>query len=229
MITVLIVEDDPMVAELNKNYLAAAGGFTLAGIAANGEEALAVLEDHPGIALVLLDVFMPRLDGLGLLAEIRRRFQHVDIIMVTAARTTEDIQAALRLGVIDYIVKPFTFERFQTALHSYSERVRLLHSSRELSQDILDKRIFAARKPTQLLPKGIDEHTLHMVRRAIAGQVGSFSIKDLVGATAISRVSLKKYVDYLQERGELESTLHYPAMGRPVTMYHRITGAGQTG
>ena len=229
MITAIIVEDDPMVAELNKNYLAAAGGFTLAGTAANGEEALALLEDHPGISLVLLDVFMPRLDGLSLLAEIRRRFQQVDIIMVTAARTSEDIQAALRLGVIDYIVKPFTFERFETALHSYRERVRLLHSSRELSQDMLDKRIFAARKPAQHLPKGIDEQTLHMVREAIAGRPASFSIKDLVGATAISRVSLKKYVDYLQERGELESSLHYPAMGRPVTMYHRVSSAGQVG
>ena len=69
MIHVLIVEDDPMVAELNKSYLNRIEGFKLAGVVANGQEALDFLEKNL-VSLLLLDVFMPQLDGLSLLQKI---------------------------------------------------------------------------------------------------------------------------------------------------------------
>ena len=117
MIEVLIVEDDPMVAELNKKYLQMISGFNLIANVNNGEQALHFIHDNH-IDLILLDVFMPKLNGLELLQHIRISYPKIDIIMVTAACNTADIQTALRLGVIDYIVKPFTFERLRTALIS---------------------------------------------------------------------------------------------------------------
>ena len=108
MVEVLIVEDDPMVAQLNKKYLQMLPGFNLASVVSNGEQALHFIHDNH-IDLLLLDVFMPKLNGLELLKYIRISYPKIDIIMVTAACNTNDIQTALRLGVIDYIVKPFTF------------------------------------------------------------------------------------------------------------------------
>lgn len=219
MVDVLIVEDDPMVAELNKKYLHMVPGFNLVANVVNGEQALHFIHDNH-VDLILLDVFMPKLNGLELLQHIRISYPKIDIIMVTAACNTNDIQAALRLGVIDYIVKPFTFGRLRTALISYQERIRLLSSSKILNQDQLDDRIFA--KPVSQnknLPKGIDRQTLKKVREVIIDYNKEFSMSDIVELIPLSRISLKKYLDYLEDLGELESHLTYLSIGRPVKCY----------
>lgn len=219
MIDVLIVEDDPMVAELNKKYLQMLPGFNLIENVSNGEQALHFIHDNH-VDLILLDIFMPKLNGLELLKHIRISYPKIDIIMVTAACNTNEIQTALRLGVIDYIVKPFTFSRLRTALITYQERIRLLSSSKILNQHQLDDRIFA--KPTlhnKGLPKGIDIQTLQTVRDIINQCNSDFSMSDIVGLSSLSRISLKKYLDYLEELGELTSHLTYLSVGRPVKRY----------
>ena len=225
MLNVLIVEDDPMVAEINKSYLEMSEGFCLAGIVSNGGDALSFLE-KASVSLLLLDVFMPHMDGLTLLREVRERHPSVDVIMVTAARSGEDIEAALRLGVIDYIVKPFTLSRFQAALMAYGERVRLLRAEENLNQDQLDTRIFTKKELPQSLPKGIDAATLQLVRETLTSYPGEFCIKDIVPLVGISRVSLKKYLEYLTAEGSLTGTLVYMPVGRPVTKYRLLSDKG---
>lgn len=221
MLSVLIVEDDPMVAEINRNYLELTEGFCLAGLAADGAQALDFLE-HTPVSLILLDVFMPNMDGLSLLKELRVRHPAIDVIMVTAARSGNDIQTALRLGVIDYIVKPFTLERFQAALFAYRERLRLLHDESQLDQDKLDSRIFIQKTRAPVLPKGIDATTLELVREAVRGHEGEFSVKDIVPLSGLSRVSLKKYLEHLEACGEIAGSLVRLPVGRPVMRYRLI-------
>ena len=224
MLNVLIVEDDPMVAAINRQYLEKTEGFSFAGAVARGSDALDFLQ-NTHVSLVLLDVFMPGLDGLSLLKEIRKNHPAVDVVMVTAARASADIEIALRLGVIDYIVKPFTFERFQTALIAYRERMRLLHSEEELSQEILDKRILSAKQQPMPSSKNIDSATLKLVCDVLAGLEGEFSSKDVVPLVGISRVSLKKYLEHLEAEGLIRSRLVYMPVGRPVTTYCWTGGA----
>lgn len=219
MINVLIVEDDPMVAELNKKYLQMISGFKLIGQVSNGEDALHFIHDNP-VSLLLLDVYMPKLNGLELLQHIRTSYPEIDIIMVTAARDSSSIQAALRLGVIDYLVKPFTFKRFRTALVSYQERLRLLNSTDNLDQTLLDNRIFSQPlETTNCLPKGIEADTLATVRQLVEQLPNEFTMSDLDQLSPLSRISLKKYINYLAESGELESYLAYLSVGRPVRKY----------
>lgn len=219
MINVLIVEDDPMVAELNKKYLQMIPGFKLVGQVNDGEAALHFIHDH-SVTLILLDMFMPKLDGLQLLQHIRTSYPNIDIIMVTAACNSDNIQSALRLGVIDYMVKPFTFKRFRTALVAYQERIRLLNSTTILDQKQLDQRIFAKNiEKSDLLPKGIEADTLKNIRKIIADYTNDFAMSDLVSRCTLSRISLKKYIDYLEKIGELESYLTHLSVGRPVRIY----------
>lgn len=219
MLNVLIVEDDPMVAELNKKYLQMIPGFKLVGQVKDGEAALHFIHDNP-VSLLLLDVFMPKLNGLELLQHIRISYPTIDIIMVTAACDSKNIQSALRLGVIDYIVKPFTFKRFRTALITYQERIRLLNSTESLDQKQLDHRIFAKTvEKSNSLPKGIEPDTLQQVRDMLHDYQTDFAMSDLVASSNLSRISLKKYIDYLEDIGELESYLTHLSVGRPVRIY----------
>lgn len=221
MIKVLVVEDDPMVAELNKGYLKMIDGFVLTGVINNGIDALTFMENNE-IMLLLLDVFMPGLDGLNLLKEVRARLPSVDVIMVTAARGGEDIQTALRLGAIDYVVKPFVFERFQSALINYRERTKLLTNEAELSQAVIDGRIFAKEIRRHKVPKGIEQETLLRIQEIVRQQLKPFDVQALVSVVKLSRISLKKYLDYMVETGELYSELAYRDQGRPVTLYRYV-------
>ena len=142
--------------------------------------------------------------------------------MITAAQSSEDILKALRLGVADYIVKPFTFERFRESMLQFQEKRRLLMSPEvAITQDILDRRIFI-KKPERGAgrPKGIDAQTLETVVSVLKEQPGLFSLKDIERLTGISRISLKKYFDYLAETGRLGSSKGYGGQGRPVTLYN---------
>lgn len=218
MIRVLIVEDDPMVAELNKGYLKQIEGFQWIGTVSNGVEALLFLKTNT-VNLVLLDIFMPQMNGMDLLAKIKSAHRSVDVIMITAARSSNDIQAVLRQGVVDYVIKPFQFDRFQSALIFYRERVRLLSQTDSLSQTVLDHRILVQEKNTSSIPKGIEGETLERIKSIIIQQDTPFSVQDLAPIVGLSRISLKKYFDFLLEEGLLTNSLTYRAKGRPVQLY----------
>lgn len=221
MIRVLIVEDDPMVADLAAVYLEGMEGFHLEGRASSGEAALEMLRAKQ-IDLALLDVYMPGMTGMELLRVIKTRFFHTDVIMITAAQNSDDILNAMRMGVADYIVKPFTVERFRAALEQLREKRQILTSPEApITQEILDKRIFIKKSlqaPAET-PKGVDATTLQNIIHVLQGCSGTFSLKDIEGLAGISRISLKKYFDYLTESGRLDSEKDYGGHGRPVTRY----------
>ena len=224
MIRVIIIEDDPMVADLAAGYLEGIDGFSLEHTAHSGEEGLALLRAHH-VDLVLLDVFMPGMDGMELLRIIKSQFFHTDVIMITAAQNSDDILNALRMGVADYIVKPFTVERFRAALEQLREKRQLLTSPEvPITQEILDKRIFIKKsgQPPADTPKGIDATTLQNIIQVLQGCSGPFSLKDIEPLAGISRISLKKYFDYLTATGRLGSVKDYGGPGRPVTLYNWI-------
>ena len=219
MIKVLIVEDDPMVAELNSHYLQQIEGFVLAGVASNGLAALDFLKETE-VNLILLDIFMPRLNGLELLNQIRTAGHGVDIIMVTAARDSVSIQNSLRQGVVDYLVKPFQFERLYAALVAYRERIHLIRQQVVLNQDEIDHQILS--KGDLLageLPKGLDHETLNLVLEHVKSCTTPFTTEEMAGHVGMSRVSVSKYLKFLKKIGVLAGRLTYQSAGRPVNMY----------
>ena len=163
MYRVLIVEDDPMVAMINEQYIKRNKNFEIVGKCDNGLSALAFLESNT-VDLLILDVFMPKMDGFETLRQIRNKQITVDAIMVTAANEREALEEALHLGVVDYLVKPFTFDRFQMALEKYIAQNNALRDVDTLSQKNIDY-IFenSHKKSDDLLPKGIQEKTTQII------------------------------------------------------------------
>ena len=118
MYKVLIVEDDPMVAMINEQYISRNKQFCVVGKCKDGKSALEFLEKN-SVDLIVLDVFMPYTDGFETLRQIRKKKISADAIMVTAANDRDSLEEALHLGVVDYLVKPFTFDRFRMAMDKF--------------------------------------------------------------------------------------------------------------
>lgn len=223
MIRVLIIEDDPMVAEFNKRYLQEVKGFTLAGIVHTVKAAMEYLKSEQ-VDLILLDVYMPGATGLELLRFIREKNILTDVILITAAADKENIQTALRFGAVDYLIKPFEFERFNQALIQYKEKYHFFANNHLLRQEDLDGRILSTEQKLvgesiDDLPKGLTSSTLESIINVIQSKDNSqFSTDDISEVTLISRVSVRKYLKFLAHIGVLEESLTY-GIGRPGYLY----------
>lgn len=221
MIQVLIIDDDPMVADANKGYLESVTGFSCVGTAANATEAMAALETA-SVDLALLDIFMPGLSGLEVLREIRKTSRGIDVIVISAASDMHRIKTALRLGAVDYLIKPFEFERFHAALRAYQTEHHLMRAQHNLSQGELDAVFLHQEKPfvSTELPKGLTQCTLKTVLDQIHDmQSATFTTDLLANHVGLSRVSISKYLRFLTDIGFVTSTLHYRSIGRPVYHY----------
>ncbi len=110
---VLIVDDEPHAVELLSEFLTAKGYEVVT--ASNGDEALCkVKEERPH--LILLDVCMPKMNGLEVLRRVREIDQEVGIIMVTAVHEEETGRKALTMGAFDYITKPLDLKYLEQSL-----------------------------------------------------------------------------------------------------------------
>jgi CheY-like chemotaxis protein len=102
--TVLVADDSPVIRDLLSEALRSHGLRVLE--AADGEEALAILAAHPEVRLLVTDVEMPRLDGIGLIREVRLHHgRQLPALVVSMRGTDEDKQRALDVGADGYLVK----------------------------------------------------------------------------------------------------------------------------
>ncbi len=104
MATILVVDDEQEIAELVEIYLTNDGFDVLK--AYDGEEGLRVLSEHPEIKVIILDVMMPKMDGLEMCRRIRKT-SNIPIIMLSAKTADMDKILGFGTGVDDYVTKPF--------------------------------------------------------------------------------------------------------------------------
>lgn len=222
MYRVLLIEDDPMVQEVNRQMIEQVDGFTVIGLAGNGEEGLRLIDElHPDLAMI--DIYMPQLDGLETLKQIRARGHEVDIIAITAASDIETVRRVLQNGAFDYIVKPFKFERLKQALENYRTFRRSLAEKESLTQVKLDALRRAAEQPagpSSELPKGLNEVTLEKVIAYLRGHRFPVSAEEVAEGVGIARVTARRYLEYLEKTGKVVLDVQYGGVGRPVNRYH---------
>lgn len=218
-IRVLIVEDDPMVLEVNRSFLMKTKGFSLAGEAQSGEQAYQeIKEKMPD--LILLDMYLPDISGLELFYKIRNERLPVDIIMITAARDAKTVQELTRLGAFDYLVKPFRLERFQQALENYARSRKKLTTKDELKQDDIDEYYGTTSFETpKELPKGLNEITMKQITDKLKEINEPVTAEQLAQNTGMARVTVRKYLDYLASISEVKIDLKYGTVGRPTKYY----------
>ena len=223
MYKVLIVEDDPMVAMINEQYIKRNKNFELVGKCSNGSSALDFLDNHD-VDLLILDVYMPKMDGFETLRRVRNKKITVDAIMVTAANDRASLEEALHLGIVDYLVKPFTFDRFQMALEKYISQNNALRDFETLNQKNIDHIIDNTRKKSDdLYPKGIQEKTVDLIMEYLKANEGKwFTGDDIAEKVGLTGVTVRRYMNYLAESGRVTGEMNYETGGRPCMKYRII-------
>ena len=224
MTRILIVEDDPMVADLNSRLIQTLDGFSKPIIIGDAKEALAYLATNP-VDIILLDIYLPGMNGLELLARIRELHYPIDVLIISAARDSHSIQTALRAGAVDYLIKPFDFDRLRQALQAYAQRSRLIREHENLTQKDLDVGILpketAEPEESHALPKGLDRYTLALITQCLQEIPEPFTTEELSRKVGLSRVSIRKYLEFFCEIGQLDKEAVYGGVGRPVFRYHK--------
>ena len=221
MYNVLIVEDDPMVAMINEQYVTRHKDFKVVGKCKDGELALSYIQENP-VDLIILDVFMPRMNGFETLRELRKEHKSIDVIMVTAANDRESLEEALHLGIVDYLVKPFTFDRFKIALDKFISQKKLLQDFDTLNQSNIDFIIDKTKKTSQeVFPKGIQDKTLQAILSCLKNNRSKEITSDFISEqTGLTAVTVRRYMSYLEENGTVIGELNYETGGRPCMYYY---------
>ncbi|GGS17232.1 transcriptional regulatory protein [Streptomyces aureoverticillatus] len=219
MIEVLVVDDDTRVADVNAAYVEKVPGFRVAGRAHSAAEALRLVEELV-VDLVLLDHYLPDETGLAVVRSLRERGHQTDVIMVTAARDVATVQAAMRHGALQYLVKPFSYAGLRAKLDAYATLRRTLDGGGEAEQAEVD-RIFGALSatPAPELPKGHSPTTAELVRRALMAAEGPISAQELAERTRLSRQTAQRYLKLLERTGRVRLSLKYGDTGRPEHRY----------
>lgn len=216
---VLIVEDDPMVAMINEQYVRKNKNFNVSGSCRNGQEAIAFLEEHK-VDLVILDVFMPFMDGVETLKKIREGKFNTEVIMVTAANDTATLENTMHLGVIDYLIKPFAYERFQVALEKFAAHASALKEANVLDQNSVDNIISNTKKLSPKdYPKGIQEKTLNLILSCLDRKKGWTTGDCIAETVGLSSVTIRHYMNYLVQEGQVTESINYETGGRPSMLY----------
>lgn len=227
-ISVLIIEDDVRIAEINRRLVEKVPGFQVIGIAtdeAQAKEQLALLRPN----LVLLDIYFPDMNGLLFLQFMQQDFRETDVIMITASREITSVKEALRSGVFDFIVKPLVFDRLKNSLENYQEfsnKLRKMQSvNQNVNQEEIDGLIEGIRQKEQqsfYLPKGIDKITLQKVTGVINEWEGGLTAEKLAEKIGISRPTARRYLEYLVAKEQIDADLSYGDVGRPERIYRKF-------
>ncbi|HEY3021824.1 MAG TPA: response regulator [Solirubrobacteraceae bacterium] len=225
MIRTVVVDDDALVADVHRSYVERVPGFAVVGVAHRGAEALALVDEREA-DLLLLDFYLPDIKGLDVCRALKARSRRpVDVIAVTAARDVETVRSAVAHGVVQYLIKPFSFATFRERLERYAAYRARLERREEADQAEVDGLLGTLRAPpAPRLPKGLSKATYELVADVVRGADGDLSASEVADAAGLSRVSARRYLEHLAAEGLVELGMRYGTTGRPEHRYRWRAG-----
>jgi DNA-binding NtrC family response regulator len=174
--TILIVDDDPVQRRLLEAMVTRFGYEAL--VAEGGDSALALLTDADASRIdgVILDLVMPDLDGLGMLAKMREHGLRIPVIVQTAHGGIDNVVSAMRAGAADFVVKPASPERLQVSLRNALAQSALegeLQRIRHARSGTLTFRDLVSRSPQmQLVMRTAEKAAASSIPALIEGESG---------------------------------------------------------
>ena len=218
MIRTLVVDDDFRVADINAEFVGKTPGFEVIGRAHTAQAAYeAVVNLSP--ELVLLDLYLPDEFGLDLLQRLRTVDTPPHVIVITAAKDVLTVQQAVRLGVMHYLVKPFSSERLREHLLAYKKARERLGKLGEASQEEVDRLYSILRPSTSQGGAAEADMTADIVLEALRASAEPLSAAEIASRSGLSRPTVQRHLTRLWERHQVVRTLQYGSTGRPTHLY----------
>jgi response regulator of citrate/malate metabolism len=221
-IRVLVVEDDPVAANAHRCYVDRVPGFHVAGVVHGAADARRAL-DRMQVDLLLLDLQLPDGHGLQLARTLRAAGRPTDVFAVTSARDLTVVREGVSLGVVQYVLKPFTFATLRDRLVRYAEfRTTAGEAS---GQDEVDRALATMRAPgPAALPKGLSGPTLERVIRTLRASPDGLTATAAAEPVGISRITARRYLEHLVTTGRAARRPQYGHVGRPELQYRWAPG-----
>lgn len=216
---VLIIEDDSMVAMIHKEYFNRKEvDFTLDHVSSLKEAELYLESNIPD--LVVLDNYLSDGKGVSLLSKLKK----YPVVMITAANDIQTVEAALSSGVVDYLVKPFTYERFSQAIDKVLN-FKSLMSKEKVNQEMLDDYLSITKEYEDVgeLPKGLSKITLKKIVENLLNKDEGFNTQQIADDLDISRITIRKYLNYMVNMNVLSEDAEYSTSSRPVSIYSIVS------
>ena len=205
---VVIVEDEPYLAGLHRDFIEQNFRLSVVGIAATLEQARSLLELH-----------QPRLMDSPLLKSF-----DCSVIFITAASDMQTCSHAMRSGAFDYIIKPVSFHRLRSSLERFMQLVETLRHVKVVDQTALD-RLFnlpTINTPSAPSTKGIEPSTLERVQRIFTAKPDmTWAVEQVVEEVGISKTTCRRYLEYCVEMGFIEVEMQYGNIGHPRRLYRK--------
>lgn len=221
-VRVLVVEDEARAAEAHASYVGRVPGFELAGVARSAQEAARFLGSDAAVDLILLDMHLPDGHGLSLLQRLRAAGHLCDVVAVTSARDADVVRSAVAQGVVLYLVKPFAFATFRAKLEQYAA-YRAQLTDGPVAQDDVDRMLGSLRTAGPgLLPKGMSADTLRQVTAVLRASDEALSASQVAAEVGASRVTARRYLEYLADTDQVERRPRYGGSGRPEVEYRPV-------
>jgi response regulator of citrate/malate metabolism len=197
-------------------------GFAVAGHASSlASTRTEIRRLHP--TLVLLDLYLPDGHGLDLVRDTLAGKDHrPDFLIITAARDMASVRAAMQLGTVHYLVKPFSFAQLEERLNAYRDLRGRLERIDEAEQHDVDTLFGLLRGPAPL-PKGQSGPTMARIRELLQAATRDVSAAEIAEQVGISRSTAQRYLAELARHGKIELHLHYGTTGRPEHRYRIAT------
>lgn len=179
-----------------------------------------MLWEHP-VDVVQLDMNLPDHHGLEVVRAMRAAGHHADVIAVTSARDLEVVRAAVSLGVVQYVLKPFVFATLRERLLAYRAYREQVHAPAQVgTQAEVDDVLAGLRSGGGgRLPTGMSEELLARVSRALREAGGGVSASELGAGVGVSRVTARRYAEFLCESRLAVRRSRYAGSGRPEVEY----------
>lgn len=164
-----------------------------------------------------------------MVASINSKFakRNPNIQIVTTfhnGKDAEHINEALQLGIVDYLIKPFQYERFAQALDKYLVRKKAIESGVSFTQEEINRLVNASTPSASTkkaeLQKGVQKKTLDKIRVCLSAHLGNYlPCEQIASETGLSRVTIRRYMNFLIEENEVISQIDYSTGGRPSILY----------
>ena len=227
MYNTIIVEDDLMVCSILTKQLSRFPQLKLIGNFRRCTDALEYITEHPhDTELIVLDYYMPAMNGIEFLAELRKTNIDVQVIMITSADEYSVIRSAMCYGICDYILKPFNSARLEKAIAKFCTVMKLKNDTHVWTQDKVDmllcphKHYNTEGEAAKLGASKINSATLSLVRSYMAQRTGSkMPLSEISRGLDLSTVTVRRYLKHLNSLGEVEITLDCKTGGRPSEIF----------